>query len=192
MIGSWIVRFVLSLALGVAGAILLGPACVSIAHAQGIDSVGGVAVGSDLGISALVLLWAPLFTLLTEWFRGFVPAWRRGVNANPKALAAVDRFRALGGDPADVEVLRNLVVATGGPSDAAKMVLRVVPVVMGVAAPFVMSALPVDQTYNPGIVSALIAGLIAAQFGGTIMKGIRDRMPGAGAERAGSADEDPS
>ena len=192
MIGSWIGRFILSVVLGLAGSILLGPACTSIAHAQGLE-VAEPAEATSFGITALVAVWAPFLAVLTEWVRGFVPAWRRGVNADPRALAAVDRFRALGGAVEDVEVLRALAVATGGPGPWAKTLLRIVPVVIGSGASWAMNAAGVDPTYNPGVIGGTFAGLLASQFGGSLVKAVRDRLPGAGSARvASSAEEEPS
>lgn len=172
-------RFAWSALTALVLAMMLTPACVAVA--QPLD-VPPEAVALDL--TSLVAC-AVVLVMLTEWIRLFVPAWHRGAKADANALAAVDHFRALpGADPAHVETLRRLAVATGGPSDLAKNLLRAVPVALGLVSAVLEWAPAVGDGSYPRMFGGVGAGLLASLFGGQIMSAIRSRLPGAGAARA--------
>jgi len=172
---AWSVLWALSLAM------MFLPACVAVANGQPLDPQPAE-VAFDIG--GIVLLAFGL-TIATEVIRGFVPQWRRGVKANPAALAAVDAARALGLAGEHLEVLRRLAVATGGPGELAKALLRIVPVVLGLGAAFIGWAPSVGDGTSPETFGGVLAGLVASQFGGQLMSAFRSRLPGAGAQRAG-------
>lgn len=182
-----------SILCGVMAAFLLLPLFASIARGQPIEpppeEVAFDLVG--LAVSATVI------ALATEWLRTLVPAWRRGGGADPAALAAIDHIRSVMGPgpyPAEVataiEVLRKLAVATGGPGELAKTGLRIVPVLLGVAAAFAGWAPPIGDGSNPEMFGGVGAGFVASLFGGQLMSAFRSRLPGAGAQRAGPADDE--
>lgn len=161
-------------------AAMLVPACVGVARADAIP-VAPEAVALDIGGMSV---WAVGLALAVEWVRSLVPGWRRGVRADAKALAAVDHVRALGADPAHVETLRRLAVATGGLSETAKTALRIVPVLLGVIAGVAGWAPAVGDGSQPEIVGGVGAGLVASLFGGQIMSAVRSRLPGAASRRS--------
>jgi hypothetical protein len=176
---AWSVLGALSLAM------MLLPACVAVAHGQPVD-VPPEEVAFDL---AGIVMLAFGLSIATEAIRAFVPQWRRGVQANPAALAAVDAARVLGLQGDHLEVLRRLAVATGGPGELAKALLRVVPVALGLGAAFVGWAPSVGDGSSPETFGGVLSGLVASQFGGQLMSAFRSRLPGAGAQRAGGDDE---
>lgn len=168
-----------SLLVGTCAAAILGPSCVAVAQAQSMP-VEPEAVALDLAGLALT---ATVLALATEWVRSLVPAWRRGRGADPAALAAVDAARALGLGGAHLEALRRLAVATGGPSEAAKTALRVVPVLLGVAAAALEWAPAVGDGSTPRMFGGIGAGLVASLFGGSLVGAVRSRLPGAATKR---------
>ena len=106
---AWSVLGALSLAM------VFLPACVAVANAQPVD--GGSSADSLamlLGVAGPVA-WPFGLALGTEFLRSLVPAWRRGVRADPRALAAVDRVRtALAGEePESLELLQAVLVVPG-------------------------------------------------------------------------------
>lgn len=175
-----------SILIGVMGAFLLLPLFASLAHGETVE-VPPVEVAFDIG--GIVMLAFGL-AIATEAIRAFVPKWRRGVQANPAALAAVDAARVLGLQGEHLEVLRRLAVATGGPGELAKALLRIVPVVLGLGAAFIGWAPSVGDGTNPETFGGVLAGLVASQFGGQLMSAFRSRLPGADAHRAGPTDDD--
>jgi len=91
------------------------------------------------------------------------------------------------------EWLRTLVPAWrrgGEMSELAKTGLRIVPVLLGVAAAFAGWAPPIGDGSNPEMFGGVGAGLVASLFGGQLMSAFRSRLPGAGAQRAGPTDGD--
>lgn len=168
-----------SVMVGVSSAVVLLPLFASVASAQPLV-VEPAEVGMDLaGLAAM----ATGLALATEWLRSLVPAWRRGTKADAAALAAVDAARAAGLAGAPLETLRRLAVATGGPGEAAKTALRVVPVLLGVVAALVGMAPAVGDGSNPEALGGIGAGLIASLFGGSLVSAVRSRLPGASARR---------
>jgi len=174
-------RLAWSVLCALALAMVLMPACVAVATAQPLD-VDPQAVVYDLG--GVLMVWAPILAAATEWIRGFVPAWRRGTKADPAALAAVDTLRLatvgtpLAGVADAIEVVRKLAAATGGPSDLAKTVLRIVPVALGLVAGLLGAAPAVGDGSHPEVLGGIGAGLIASLFGGSLVKALRDRVGG--------------
>lgn len=168
-------RLAWSLMVGLASAFLLLPLFASLAHGQPLD-VEPEVVAFDL---ASVAVCATVLVLATEWLRSLVPSWQRGARADANALAAVDHFRSLpGADPAHVETLRKLAVATGGPGELAKSALRAVPVAFGIVAALLGWAPAVGDGSNPQMFGGVGAGLVASLFGGQIMSAVRSRLPG--------------
>lgn len=172
-------RIAWSLMVGVASAFLLLPLFASIARGDPTE-VAPEAVALDLAGLAVT---ATVLALATEWVRSLVPAWRRGRGADPAALTAVDAARATGLAGAHLETLRRLAVATGGPSETAKTALRVVPVLLGVAAAALEWAPAVGDGSTPRMFGGVGAGLIASLFGGSLVGAVRSRLPGAAASR---------
>lgn len=168
-------RLVWSLLVGVAAAFLLLPMFASIAQGQPVD-VEPEAVALDLAGLALT---ATVLALATEWLRSLVPAWQRGAKADPSALMAVDAARSLGLAADHLETLRKLAVATGGMGELAKSGLRVVPVVLGIAAAFLEWAPAIGDGSAPRVFGGVGAGLIASLFGGSLVSAVRDRLPGS-------------
>lgn len=169
-----------SVAIGIAAAFLLFPLFASIAHGQTADGAPSTdSLAMLLGVAGPVA-WPFGLALGTEFLRSVVPAWRRGVRADPKALAAVDRVRAaLAGQEAEsLEMLRRLAVATGGPSDSAKTVLRIVPVAAGVLAGLAGLTPAFGGGAHAELFGGIVSGFFAALFGGSLVKAVRDRLDG--------------
>lgn len=74
MIGSWLGRLVLSLFVGFAGAVFLGPACASVAAAQSFEPPPP---GDLLGDLTAMIVAAVIVAMAVEVLRLFVPAWKR-------------------------------------------------------------------------------------------------------------------
>lgn len=172
-------RLLYSALAGISAMMILTPLCANVAHAQ-VTEVPIGEVGFDVGGMAAL---AVVLALATEFLRGFMPAWRRGSNADPAALAAIDHIRSVMGDTRTpetdkaVEILRKLAVATGGMPSWAKNALRVVPVVLGVLAALAGWAPAVGDGSNPQVIGGVGAGLVASLFGGSLVGAVRSRLP---------------
>lgn len=80
------------------------------------------------------------------------------------------------------EWLRTLVPAWrrgGEMGELAKTGLRIVPVVIGIAAAFAGWAPPIGDGSQPEMFGGVGAGLVASLFGGSLVTAVRDRLPGS-------------
>lgn len=80
------------------------------------------------------------------------------------------------------EWLRTLVPAWrrgGEMGELAKTGLRIVPVLLGVAAAFAGWAPPIGDGSQPEMFGGVGAGLVASLFGGSLVTAVRDRLPGS-------------
>lgn len=86
MLGSRLGRLFLSVVLGCAGAVLLGPACVSIAHAQTFEPPPA----GDLFRDVFMLVFAAcVVSLAVEAIRLIVPAWKRTADMSDTSKGAL-------------------------------------------------------------------------------------------------------